>query len=165
MISLTNEIIIPQVAEKIKAGYTVTLPLRGYSMRPYLEDGRDKALLAAVDTDLQIGDVILAEISERRWALHRITAIDGDNITMCGDGNFTSEHIKRADVIAIAKGFYRKGRDILEETSTISYAIYWKTWLFLRPIRRYLLFAWKLWKYPIQTLKHLKGKILNDKAK
>ena len=37
---LPNEIIIPKVAEYVRDGHTVTLPLRGYSMRPYLEDGR-----------------------------------------------------------------------------------------------------------------------------
>ena len=59
MIQLPNDILIPQVADMIKQGHTVTLPLKGYSMRPYLEDSRDKALLTAVTKDLKVGDVIL----------------------------------------------------------------------------------------------------------
>ena len=62
MIPLSNEILIPKIADDIRQGYTVTLPLRGFSMRPYLEDGRDKALLVPVTSELRIGDVVLAEI-------------------------------------------------------------------------------------------------------
>ena len=60
---LPNEIIIPKVAEYVRDGHTVTLPLRGFSMRPYLEDGRDKALLTKAPEELKIGDVIPACIA------------------------------------------------------------------------------------------------------
>ena len=156
MIQLKNEILIPQIAEQIRQGYNVTLPLRGYSMRPFLEDGRDKALLTSVTHPLKVGDVILAEISHQRWALHRIVNIDGDNITMYGDGNFSPEHIKRQHVIAIVREFYRKGSITPTHVDSLLYTVYWRLWIALRPIRRYLLLAWKLWHYPAQTLKNIK---------
>ena len=159
MIQLSNEILIPQIAGQISQGYNVTLPLRGYSMRPFLEDGRDKALLTAVKDPLKVGDVILAEISPKRWALHRITEIKGENITMYGDGNFSPEHITRQDVIAIATEFYRKGRKKPTHVDSKSYTIYWHAWIKLRPIRRYLLLIWKLWHYPCQTMVRIKQKI------
>ena len=59
---LSNDILIPEVARLVSEGKTVTLPLRGYSMRPYLEDGRDKGLLTKVTEPLKVGDVILARI-------------------------------------------------------------------------------------------------------
>lgn len=156
---MPNEIIIPQVAHLVSLGKTVTLPLRGFSMRPYLEDQRDKALLAAPPEVLKVGDVILAEIAPKRYALHRIVAIDGDNITMYGDGNFSPERIKREDVMAIALGFYRKGRQKLESVDTNIYKVYWKTWVALRPLRRYLLLLWKLKHYPKDTLRRIKQKL------
>jgi hypothetical protein len=159
MIQLTNDILIPQIAEQIKNGYTVTLPLKGFSMRPFLEDGRDKALLVAVPAELHVGDVILAEISPQRWALHRIVNISGDDITMYGDGNFSPEYIKRKDVIALATGFYRKGKDTLDSVDSTLYIIYWKMWVRLRPVRRYLLGIWRLWHYPKATIKLISKKI------
>lgn len=156
---LPNEIIIPQVADLVKKGHTVTLPLRGYSMRPYLEDLRDKALLSSVPLYLNVGDVILAEVSPKRYALHRIVSIDGDIITMYGDGNFSPEYIERKDVLAIALGFYRKGSNKLSSVESFGYRMYWKSWVKLRPIRRYLLFVWKLWHYPKDTIKRIEQKL------
>lgn len=135
---------LPLVCEYVSSGKTVVLPLRGYSMRPYLEDNRAKALLAPVPDTLRIGDVILAHLRNTSgYALHRITHIDGDTIVMCGDGNLTPEVIQRSDVKAIAIGFYRNGSTKLDSVESKRYILYWKTWLLLRPIRRYLLFIWR----------------------
>lgn len=154
-----NEILIPQVAECVKKGFTVTLPLRGRSMRPYLEDGRDKALLSSVPKHLKVGDVILAEVAPKKYALHRITSIDGDIITMCGDGNIMPEYVERQDVMAIALGFYRKGRESLESVEGVMYNIYWKWWVAMKPMRRWLLLAWRMYHYPKETLKDIKNKL------
>lgn len=157
---LPNHILIPEfVAKAIGEGKTAILPLRGYSMRPYLEDNRDKALLAPLPDVLRRGDVILAEIAPKRYALHRIVSIDGDAIVMYGDGNFAPEQIHRKDVIAIAIGFYRKGSDRLDSVSSNSYIIYWKLWVLMRPIRRCLLLAWRLCHYPRITIRHIIKKI------
>lgn len=129
-------------------------------MRPYLEDQRDKALLSSVPMYLNVGDVILAEISPKRYALHRIVSIDGDIITMYGDGNFAPEYIERKDVLAIALGFYRKGNTKLNSVEGKLYNIYWRMWVKLRPVRRYLLLLWKLYHYPTQTLQTIKAKLM-----
>ena len=155
--NLPNEILIPEVARLVNEGKSVTLPLRGQSMRPYLEDQRDKGLLVKIDRPLRKGDVILAETTPKRYALHRIVKIEGDDITMYGDGNFSPEHIKRSNALAIAVGFYRKGRTKLERVDSLSYRIYWRLWVWLRPLRRYLLIAWRLKHYPRETI----GKIIN----
>lgn len=145
---LTNYDTLPLLAEYVAHGKTVILPLRGFSMRPYLEDGRDKALMAAVPETLHRGDVILARLAGTGgYALHRITRIDGDTIVMCGDGNFMPESISRRDVMALAKGFYRKGSARLSPVDSLSYKAYWHLWLMLKPFRRYLLFAWKIFKF------------------
>ena len=159
MIPLSNEILIPKIADDIRQGYTVTLPLRGFSMRPYLEDGRDKALLVPVTSELRIGDVVLAEISNKRWALHRIVRVVGEDITLYGDGNFSPEYIKRSDVIAIAAGFYRKNSEKLSKCDAPLYQLYWRVWVRLRPVRRYLLLIWKFWHYPGLTIKEIKSKL------
>lgn len=159
---ISNDILIPHIGELIQQGHTVTLPLRGYSMRPYLEDNRDKALLAPLPENLHVGDVVLATIAPKRYALHRIVSINGEEITLYGDGNFSPEHIRQQDVIAIAKGFYRKGRNRLESTDTRFYHFYWKTWVALRPVRRYLLALWRLYHYPRLTTRQIMKRFLKQ---
>lgn len=159
MIQIPNEIIIPEVIKRVNEGYTVTLPLSGYSMRPYLEHLRDKALLTAAPEDLKVGDVVLAEIRPQTWALHRIVKIEGDDITIYGDGNYSPEYVKRNDITCKAIGFYRKGSRRLDSVETLSYRFYWHSWVRLRPIRRYLLLVWRLWLYPCQTFRELKKKV------
>ena len=41
-----NAQFLPEVARLLEEGHTVTFWLKGYSMRPFLEHGRDKALLS-----------------------------------------------------------------------------------------------------------------------
>ncbi len=149
--------IITLVEKYVNVGKTVTLPLCGFSMRPFLEDNRDMALLSAPPETLRIGDVILARLVRRnKFVLHRITGIDGDIITMCGDGNYTPEFVRRQNVVAIALGFYRKGSTELDSVNAISYRLYWRVWLLLKPIRRWLLLTWKTYHYPMQAIANIK---------
>lgn len=139
---MPNEEFLPFVIAELEAveGKTVTLPLRGRSMRPFLEDGRDKALLIATK-DIKIGDAVLAEISKGHFVLHRVIAIDGERVTLRGDGNLGNEYCRLSDVKATALGFYRKGRNKADSTSGRKWLIYSWVWMRLYPIRRYLLFA------------------------
>ena len=61
-IQFANAQLLPEIVKLLEEGHTVTLLLRGYSMRPFLEDNRDKALLTKVK-DIKVGDAVLAEIS------------------------------------------------------------------------------------------------------
>ncbi len=138
-IQMRNDVLLPFVVEQLQAGHTVTLPLRGRSMRPFLEDGRDKALLKAIDHP-QVNDAVLAEITKGHFVLHRIIKIDGQQVTLRGDGNLNVEHCMLDDIRAKAIGFYRKGRNKLDSTESRKWRIYSWWWTRLYPIRRYLLF-------------------------
>ena len=137
---MANEVFLPQVVALLEEGHTATLPLRGRSMRPFLEDGRDKALLQIVDTYRE-GDAVLAEISQGHFVLHRIIKIEGTHVTLRGDGNLGDEHCRLEDIRAKAVGFYRKGRTKLDSTDGRKWRIYSWWWTRLYPLRRYLLFA------------------------
>jgi hypothetical protein len=136
---LPNDVLLPQLIALTDEGHTVTLLVKGISMRPYVEGGRDKALLASIGNP-QVGDIALAEIEKGRYVLHRIVKINGDNVTLRGDGNIGCEHCKLADVRCKALGFYRKGREKLDSTSSLTWKIYSWLWTHLFPIRRYILF-------------------------
>jgi len=137
---MANEVLLPQVVALLQEGHTVTLPLRGRSMRPFLEDGRDKALLAAIGESPKVGDAVLAEIMPGRYVLHRIIDIKDNQVTLRGDGNLGCEHCLIYDVQAKAIGFYRKGKEKLDSTDGRKWRIYSWWWTRLFPVRRYLLF-------------------------
>lgn len=149
-IVIPNAILIPEIVKQLGEGDTVTLPLRGFSMRPFLEDGRDKALLDKPKAKPLVGDPVLAEISPKHYVLHRIVKIEGENITLLGDGNLRPEHCKLTDIRASVIGFYRKGRNTLDRTDGKKWRIYSKVWMALRPVRRWLLAIFRrLKKYNI----------------
>ena len=135
---IANAILIPEVISLLNENHTVTIPLRGFSMRPFLEDKRDKALLKTVH-DIKVGDVVLAEIKREQYVLHRIIAIKENEITLLGDGNLKPEYCKRSDIKGIAIGFYRKGRTKPDSVNGWKWKTYSRIWLTLTPFRRYIL--------------------------
>ena len=139
-IQMANAMLLPEIIKLLEEGHTATLPLRGFSMRPFLEDSRDKALLRKPES-INVGDAVLAEIAPRHFVLHRIVSIQGDNVTLRGDGNINTEHCKLSNIKATAIGFYRKGRENLDSTSGWKWRTYSWLWTRLLPLRRYLLFA------------------------
>ena len=139
--------LVDETVKFLSEGHSVTLPLKGFSMRPFLEDGRDKALLKQAD-HYHVGDAVLAEIAPHKYVLHRIIKLKGNDVTLRGDGNFGIEKCKLNDIKGLALGFYRKGRKSLDRTDGKKWRIYSFVWTHLFLIRRYLLFIYK------QTLKH-----------
>ena len=124
-IEIPNAILIPQIIKYLEQGHTVTLPLKGYSMRPFLENNRDMALLTS-PRNIRVGAPVLAEIAPKRYVLHRIVGIKGNQVTLLGDGNLSPEHCLTTD-----------GRKL---------KLYSKAWISLRPLRRWLLaFYRRIW--------------------
>jgi hypothetical protein len=96
-VQFANAELLPAIVQLLNEGHTVTLNLRGYSMRPFLEDHRDKALLTKA-REVHVGDPVLAEIRPTHFVLHRVVAIDGEAVTLRGDGNIGVEHCRLTDV-------------------------------------------------------------------
>lgn len=149
-VHFSNADLIPQIIALLNENHTVTLNLKGRSMRPFLEDGRDKALLIKA-TNPKVGDPVLAEIEPGHYVLHRIIRIEGDAVTLRGDGNLSDEHCLLKDVHAAVIGFYRKGRKTLDRTDAAKWKTYSWIWMRLYPFRRYLLAAYRRIWLPITT--------------
>lgn len=131
--TFSNAELIPEIVRLIDEGHTVTLGLRGYSMRPFLEDNRDKALLVQVNCP-EVGMPVLAEVGERHYVLHRIVSINGDDVVLRGDGNIGTERCRLQDIKAEAIGFYRKGRSHMDETRGWKWRFYSVLWTRLTPL-------------------------------
>lgn len=126
---------------------SVTFTVRGFSMRPFLENGRDKVVITPPQ-EPQIGQVVLAEYAPKRYALHRIIAIDGNKITMQGDGNRLSqtESFPAEKLIGTAVAFIRKGKRV--NTDSKCWLRYSKFWMRCRRMRNTLLLIYRI-KYKI----------------
>lgn len=142
-LSVDNSIFLPQVVQLIQEGHKATIIARGNSMRPFIEDNRDKLVFGKVD-HLAVGDVILAEVTEGHFVCHRIEAIKDGIVTMRGDGNVVgTEVFPIANVRAKLLQVVRKGK-----VYTLSESRTWKCYSFvwpkLLPMRRYLLALYRL---------------------
>ena len=128
--------------EYIQRGETVIIFVKGYSMRPFLEHLRDRVKLAPWQ-ELHVGDAILAEIAPGHFVLHRIINIDGNNITLMGDGNIRgTEHCTMDNVCGVVTEYLRPaGHVLLASDPSLHRRI--RLWRRLLPIRRYLLFLYK----------------------
>ncbi|MBR0310109.1 MAG: S24/S26 family peptidase [Paludibacteraceae bacterium] len=97
---LPNEIFIPEVARLVSEGKQVVFTPTGQSMRPYIEGGVDSVTLVKPEA-LAVGDIVLAEIQPQHYVLHRIYGLQGEQVTLMGDGNLQGcEHCHSKDVLA-----------------------------------------------------------------
>jgi len=129
---IANTVLIPEMAQLIREGKTVNFTPGGVSMRPFIEGGKDSVLLVQ-PTDLKVGDVILAQVTDERYVLHRLIAIDGDNVTLMGDGNLRGEeHCTRQNVLA-------KVAEIRSPKGHRKPVTRGRLWYFALPVRKYLL--------------------------
>ena len=138
---IPNNVLLGLARDMIREGHTATISVKGYSMRPFLEHQRDRVILDNPET-LQIGDAVLAEISPDHYVLHRIIDLDGDDVTLMGDGNINgTETCKRWDVAGVVTHYLRPNRTLLASDPKLQWRI--RLWDQLLPIRRYLLFIYR----------------------
>lgn len=140
---MPNDKFLPLVREYVSNGEPVVINVKGYSMRPFLEHLRDRVELAPCTT-LNIGDAVLAEIAPGHFVLHRIIAINGDHLTLMGDGNIRgTEHCTISDVCGVVTRYLRpNGHVLLASDPKLQRRI--RLWRCLLPIRRFLLFPYRM---------------------
>ena len=130
--------VMSEVVRLVAEGVSVTLPVNGMSMLPFIIGGRESVVLQK-PTALREGQVVLAWVDGTRYVVHRIIGIDGEHITLMGDGNLVgTEHCTAADV----KGVVTHVMDAQERMRDLySWHRRWaaRLWRWLRPVRRYLL--------------------------
>ena len=140
---MPNDQLLPLVRQVVADGKTAVISVKGYSMRPFLEHLRDRVKLAPWE-ELQVGDAVLAEINPGHFVLHRIIAIDGEQLTLMGDGNIRgTEQCRTKDVCGVVTEYLRpNGHVLLASDRRLQRRI--RIWRRLLPIRRGLLFIYNL---------------------
>ena len=129
---------IEEAVRLVQKGVTVTFPVTGQSMLPFIIGGKESVILHAPGLTA-VGDVVLARVDGNGYVVHRIINIDGDRVTLMGDGNVRgTEHCLLKDVKARVTHVVsadNKKRDLYSRWRVRAA----KVWYWLRPIRRYLL--------------------------
>ena len=135
---MTDEQIIQEAVRLVQDGVSVTFPVKGRSMLPFITGGRDSVILQKPGS-LHRGQVVLAQVGPDRYVVHRIIKAEPDRITLMGDGNIRgTESCTPANVLAVAthvvdeKGQHRT----LESKGQIFKA---RVWYRIRPFRRIIL--------------------------
>ena len=135
--------IIEEAVKLVDDGVIVTLPVNGTSMLPFIIGGRESVILQK-PRQPNIGDVVLAWVEGCRYVVHRIIRVDGENVTLMGDGNLAgTEHCTTGDLKAIATHVVSrdgKRHDLYCPWRQRASRLWWH----LRPIRRYLLAIYRL---------------------
>ena len=136
---MTDNEIINEAVRLVRDGVSVTFPVKGRSMIPFIIGGRDSVVLQKPD-NLKVGHVVLAEIGPERYVVHRITGIGPDGrITLMGDGNIIGkESCHRNNVLARATHVVDPDgrRRTLESGWQLFKA---RVWYIMRPLRRIIL--------------------------
>lgn len=101
--AVLEELAPEALSQRLEKGDVVILQPKGVSMLPFICQGKDKVELGRPDR-LKVGDIVLAFFGGK-YLLHRIYAIDGEKVTLRGDGNlFGIEQGTKADVIGVVTG-------------------------------------------------------------
>lgn len=130
--------IVAESIRRVANDERVTLPVNGHSMLPFVVGWRDCVILQK-PRQPKVGDVVVAWVEGRRYVLHRIIRIDGERVTLMGDGNLRgTETCTLSDVKALATHVVDvKGRTYDLYSKRQRWAA--KVWWYIRPVRRYLL--------------------------
>ena len=134
---LPNEVLIGEVAELLNAGREVVMTPKGNSMLPFIRGDVDNVRLRKPES-LHVGDIALARFGGR-YVMHRIIAINGDTVTLMGDGNLQgTESGPRSEVIGVVL-------EIITPSNRHRRPGKGRLWRRLLPVRRYLLKFYRKW--------------------
>lgn len=135
---MSDKDIIEEAIRLVDEGLCVTLPVNGRSMLPFIIGGRESVILQKAVRP-KVGDVVLAWVNGVRYVVHRIIRVDNNEVTLMGDGNLVGvEHCARDDIKAMATHVVDAGGQAHNLYTPWRKEVA-RLWLWLRPIRRYLL--------------------------
>ena len=131
-----NEILLAEADDLLSKGIEVVLMTKGNSMLPFIRGEKDSVNLKRFGA-VEVGDIVLARIAPQRYVLHRIFAIDGDAVTLMGDGNLVgTESCRLGDILGTVTEIIRPNGSKKKVTKG-------SLWRKLLPVRRYLLWVYR----------------------
>jgi hypothetical protein len=136
-IVLPNDVLLNEVAQLLGEGREVVITPKGRSMLPFIRGEVDQIKLRQPD-GLRVGDIVLAYF-ENHYVLHRIVAINGEEVVLMGDGNLKgTEQGDRSEVV---------GKVVEIITPDLRQHKTGKAWLWRHTLffRKYMLKVYRKW--------------------
>lgn len=140
VISIVN--LVPIIKEKLSSGGEVTIKVKGTSMRPFLLSDMTDVHLVRYAGILNRYDIVLYELPNQTFVLHRYIKSKDDEFVICGDALSKPEIIKKEQIVAIVTAFSEKGKKT--SATDKNYLRKVRLWVFLKPLRPILLRISKL---------------------
>lgn len=107
---LNNDLFFIEVNRMLSKGCRVTMRPQGDSMIPFIKGGRDSIVLQKTK-EVDTGYIVLAHIPEKGYVLHRIYRMQGERLTLMGDGNLHArEQCEKTEVSGKVIRILRNGR-------------------------------------------------------
>ena len=143
---IDNDTFFADVLEVLRKGKRVTIPVKGFSMLPFIRGSKDLVVLEQAGDVLKADDIVLFHIGPEdggRYVMHRILSIDGDAVDIMGDGvPEAHEHVTRSQILAKAVEIIRGGKRSVDPYAPCQLRMV-HFWQWLRPVRRYILFIYR----------------------
>lgn len=128
---LPNDILLGEVTALLREGRDAVIIPKGSSMLPTIRGDRDRVTLHRQE-EVRDGDIVLVHTGGR-YILHRVIAVDGDALTLMGDGNLQgTEHCTTQDVCGTVIEIQRPGGRARKPGPG-------RFWRAIKPLRRYIL--------------------------
>ena len=137
--TMEGDVLTKETIALVEEGRRVVLPVKGKSMYPFIIGGKESVELVKPQAPLKADDVVLAWANGTHYVVHRIIGIDGEEVTLMGDGLCkVVEHCKISDVSALVEYVVAPNgkRRYLYTKTRLRFAHLWRR---LLPVRRWLL--------------------------
>ena len=134
---LPNNVMLGEVSRLLLEGREVVLMPKGNSMRPFIRGEVDQVRLQRPN-ELRVGDIVLASF-KGHYVLHRIITIEGDKVTLMGDGNLQGvEEVQKSDVSGVVVEIIAPDGEKRKPSNGY-------VWRKMLPLRKYLLKIYRKW--------------------
>lgn len=122
---IDNRAAFSNARDILKEGESLSIRVKGQSMLPFFQSGSMIVIRPIKEEDFRRGSVVLAETKRGDFVVHRILRVEGDMVTLLGDGNiYGTESMPRRMVYGTV------------DCSSLHRALA-LIWMWMRPIRRY----------------------------
>lgn len=149
---MPNELFFPDVVAVLSEGKQVTIPVKGFSMLPFIRGVRDLVVLEKRESYGPY-DIVLFQTGGR-FVLHRILTADAETVVIQGDGVVrNTETVRPADIDGKVVRILRDGQKEVDPDSPRQLRRA-RRWRRLRPIRRPLLLAYRFAPWNFIWLRH-----------
>lgn len=137
-----NDEFFAQVLARLDEGLTATIPVKGYSMLPFIRGGKDLVILEKATGEIKRDDIVLFRYGDR-YIMHRVLQEADGRYDIQGDGVWLGhEYPERDQILAKVTTILRAGKTPVDP--------YGKTqlkrvhaWQRLGKLRRYVLFIYR----------------------